>query len=226
MAKGKRYGDERKLNYKKVFGVLVGLVVFVMMIITIINLARGGRNERQEAVSFFSSYTNGKWGIINSLGEVVIEHTYDEMIVVPNHSRAVFVVTYDVDDEEETYRTKVINERGNEIITGFNAVSAIDNFDLRQNIWFEDNVLRVRNDEKYGLVNFVGEEILPLIYDEITALRGITSNFLVESDGQVGLVNESGVFIIPVRYAEIFALREGDRSLYVVVDNERETWIS
>ena len=173
----------------------------------------------QEAVSFFSSYTNGKWGVINSLGEVVIEHIYDEMVIVPNRSEPVFIVIYDVNEERGTYRSKVIDDSGRELITGFDSVSAIDNFDSRQNLWFEDNVLRVRKNGQYGLVDFEGETLLPYEYDEIQALRGITSNFVVRQGGQVGLVNENGQFIIPALYAEILLLREGDRHAYVVVDS-------
>jgi len=65
--KGKRYDADARLNYKKVFGVLIGIIVVVMIIITVINLARNSeRGERGQVVSFFSSYTDGRWGIINS----------------------------------------------------------------------------------------------------------------------------------------------------------------
>ena len=169
---GRRYDAEPKLNYKKVFGVIIGIAVVIMIIVTVINLARNseGRN-RNVQVSFFPSYTDGRWGVINSLGETVIEHTYYEMIVVPNRSQAVFIAIYDINEAEGTYRTKAINERGRDIITGFDKIAAIDNFDSRGNIWFEDDVLKVRRDGKYGLVNFAGEEVLPCEYDEIRALR-------------------------------------------------------
>ena len=43
--------------------------------------------------------------------------------------------------------------------------------------WYEDNVLRVSKNGKYGIINFEGQEALPCEYDEITALKGVTSNF-------------------------------------------------
>ena len=38
MSTGKRYDKEPKLNYKKVFGVIIALAVFIMMIILIVNM--------------------------------------------------------------------------------------------------------------------------------------------------------------------------------------------
>ena len=107
------------------------------------------------------------------------------MIIIPNNSRSLFIVTYDVDDATGTYRTKAIDERGRTVISGFDMIAAVDNFDSRNNIWYEDNVLRVRSNGGYGLVNFDGDEVIAPQYDRITALRGTTSNFIVENDGKV-----------------------------------------
>ena len=153
---------------------------------------------------------------------MVIENTHDEMIVIPNNNKDVFVVTYDVNEHEGTFGTKVINSSGETIITGFDMIAAIDNFDSRGNIWHEDNVLLVRNNEQYGLVNFDGDEILAPQYDGITALRGTTLNFIVSNNSQVGLANENGQFIIPIQYTEILSLREGRQTKYVVVNAERK----
>ena len=46
MSRGKRYDSEPKLNYKKVFGVIIGISVVVMMVITIVNLARNNDRRR------------------------------------------------------------------------------------------------------------------------------------------------------------------------------------
>ena len=63
MPRGRRYDDELKLNYKKVFGVIIALAVVVMMIITIVNLIRGGRDSnRNQDLNFYSSYYSRKMG--------------------------------------------------------------------------------------------------------------------------------------------------------------------
>ena len=63
MSKGRRYDNEPKLNYKKVFGVILALVVLIMMIATIVNLIRGEQDsDRGRDISFYSSYYSRKMG--------------------------------------------------------------------------------------------------------------------------------------------------------------------
>ena len=62
-------------------------------------------------MAYYSAFTNNKWGIIDSSGNTVITPSYDEMVVVPNKDKAVFIVTYDVDYTNGTYKTKAVNEK-------------------------------------------------------------------------------------------------------------------
>lgn len=217
MAKGKRYDGQRKLNLKKVFGVIIAFAVLVMIIISIVKVLNTDTTTyNQIATQYFSSYTNGKWGVIDQEGKIVIENTYDEMIVVPNSKEAIFICIYEVDDNAGTYKTKVINEKNEEIFTNYELVEAIDNYDSKQNIWFEENVLRVKKDGKYGLIDFKDNLILPCEYDEITALKSVTDNLLVKKGNKVGLVNNKGQAIINVEYTDILLLEEGYTSEYIV----------
>ena len=101
MGRGKRYDAEPKLNYKKVAAVVIAIAVVIMIIITVKQLANNsGLGKNKEITTYFSSYSNGKWGIINNSGTVVIESAYDEMIVVPNKEKPVFLCIYDVNDVE------------------------------------------------------------------------------------------------------------------------------
>lgn len=217
MAKGRRYDNEPKLNMKKVFGVIIAFIVLIMIITSIVKILKNNpEKENISAVSYYSAYTNGKWGVIDNNGNAVISTTYDEMVVVPNNKKAVFVCTYDVQDSTGEYKTKVLNEKNKEIVTGYDKVEAIDNYDSKQNIWFEDNLLRVKKDNKYGLVDFNGKTILECEYDSISALKGVTENILVEKEGKVGLVNSKGQTVINIEYADIQTLKEGYKSEYLV----------
>ena len=218
--RGKRY-DEPKLNLKKVFGVLIALAVIVMIIISIVNIVKGSDKKVEvKNYTYYTSYKAGKFGVINNFGETVIEPTYKELIAIPNNSKAIFVCIYDVDDEAGTYKTKVINDKNEEILNGYDRIEAIDNFDSKQNIWYEDNILRVAKDGKYGLIDFNGNEVLSCDYDEITALNGVKSNILVKKAGNIGLVNEKGQTIIPTQYKEIKTLKEGYKNEYIIVNEE------
>lgn len=221
MAKGKRYDNEPKLNIKKVFGVIIAFVVLIMIITTVVKIIKNEpENDEINTASYYSAYTNGKWGVIDNNGNTVIDFTYDEMIVIPNNKKPVFVCIYDVKDSTGEYKTKVLNEKNNQIIKDYNKVEAIDNYDSKQNIWFEDNLLRVEKDGKYGLVDFEGKVILQCEYDSIQSLKGVTENIVVEKDGKVGLVNAKGQTIIKTEYSRIQTLEEGYKSEYLVQNAE------
>lgn len=222
-SRGRRYDEEPKLNLKKVIGVIVAIAVIIMIIISIVNIIKNSDKKVEvKNYSYYTCYENGKFGVINNDGQTVIEPTYDEMIIIPNSSKPIFICTYDIDDANGTYKTKAINEKNEEILTGYDTIEAVDNFDSRQNIWYEDNVLRVSKDGKYGVIDFDGKEILQCEYDEITALKGTTGNFIVKKDNKVGLVNEKGQVIINSEYKNILSLKEGYKNEYIIVNKDNK----
>ena len=93
-SRGRRYESEPKLNLKKVIGVIVAIAVIVMVIITITKIVKNsGKKVEVKTYTYYTSYENGKFGVINNEGDTVIEPTYDEMIAIPNSSKAIFVCT-------------------------------------------------------------------------------------------------------------------------------------
>ena len=160
---------------KKVLGVIVAILVVIMVIVSIVNVIKNGEDKKKvKSYSYYTVYENGKFGVINNEGETVINPEYTEIVLIPNKDVPIFICTYDLNDQDGTYKTKVINQKNEEIFKEYSKVEAIDNFDSKQNIWYEDDVLRVEKDGKYGLINFEGKEIVPCEYDEITALKGVT----------------------------------------------------
>ena len=117
MAKGRRYDSEPKLNMKKVFGVIIAFVVLIMIITSIVKILKNNPDDDMiSTASYYSAYSNGKWGVIDNAGKTIIDFSYDEMIVVPNNRKSVFVCTYDVQDVTSEYKTKVLNEKNEETI--------------------------------------------------------------------------------------------------------------
>ena len=221
MAKGRRYDSEPKLNMKKVFGVIIAFIVLIMIITSIVKILKNNPDEEMISTSsYYSAYSNGKWGVIDNTGKTVIDFSYDEMIVVPNNKKSLFVCTYDVQDSSGEYKTKVLNEKNEEILKGYNKVEAIDNYDSKQNVWFEDNLLRVEKNNKYGLIDFDGKVVLECEYDEIYSLKGVTENIIVEKEGKLGLVNAKGQTIIKTEYSSIQTLEEGYKAEYLVKNAE------
>ena len=114
MARGKRYQTEGKLNYTKVFAVIIAIAVLIMVIIMIRNVLKQ-REKVTKNYQYFVLYSQNKWGVINQDGDEVIQPSYQEMIVIPNSKNAIFICTYDIDYETGEYKTKVLNEKNQEI---------------------------------------------------------------------------------------------------------------
>ena len=218
MSKGKRYEGEPKLNLKKVFAVIIAIAVIVMFVIGIKKLMTPSNktDEKQVALKYLPVYTNSKWGVINSLGDIVIEPTYDETIVIPDSTKAVFICTYDVDYAKGTYKTKVLNEKNEEIITGYESVEAIENYDESNTIWYEADVLKVKKDGKYGLVDFKGTKLTDCAYTEIVSLKGTSNSLVTMKDGKKGIIDNTGAVILDNEYKSIKAISDKYENGYIV----------
>lgn len=219
MARGKRYETEGKLNYQKVFAVFIAIAVVIMFIFIIRNVLKE-RKEITKDYEYFALYAQNKWGIINQEGEEVIKPSYQEMIVVPDKTKAVFICTYDVNEETGTYKTKAINDNNEDILTGYEQIEVLENMDQYGNIWYEENVLKVKKNGKYGLIDLLGKEILPTQYDEITVLEGTENSIIIKKDGKTGLANDVGSIIIDCNYREIKRLGETYKDGYITIDEQ------
>ena len=160
MGKGKRFDEEGKLNYKKVAAVIIAIVVVIMFVFVVKSLVskKDNKNNMTENVDYYALYADNKWGIINSLGEVVIEPMYQEMIIVLNNSKDVFLCTYDVNEETGEYKTKLINKKNNEIYKGYDKIEVLENYDTSGNAWYEEDIFKVQKNGKYGLIDIDGKE--------------------------------------------------------------------
>ena len=74
------------------------------------------------------------------------------MVIIPDKNEDLFICSYDVNYDNETYKTKVLNADGKEILKDYENVTALENND-GSNVWYEDNVLKYSKDGKYGLIN-------------------------------------------------------------------------
>lgn len=94
------------------------------------------------------------------------------MPIIINKSKDVFLCTYDVNEEDGSYKTKALNSKNEEILTNYDKIEALENYDESENIWYEKNVLKVQKDGKWGLIDLDGKEIASTIYDNIETLKG------------------------------------------------------
>ena len=198
-SRGRRYDGEPKLNFKKVLAVLILLIVIIMCIVLIFKFATPESDVDIKVVanSYITVYSGGKWGVINSSGETIIEPTYDDMIIIPDPSKAVFIYQSNVDLENNTYDSKAIDDKSKELFSGYDKVEALQNIDSSNIISYDTNALKVSKEGKYGLINFAGKELLACTYDSISPLKGVKNSLLISKDGKYGLVDNSTAFLRP-----------------------------
>lgn len=218
MSRGKRYEGEQKLNLKKVFAVIIAIAVIIMFFIGISKLfnTESSTEEKTVSMGYYPVYTDEKWGVINTKGDIVIEPQYDEYIVVPDSSQAIFLCTTDVNYEEGTYSTKAINEKNEELFTDYEKVEAIENYDNSNNLWYASGILKVSKDGKWGVIDTKGNVIVDCKYDDITALKGVENSLLTEVDGKYGIIDYVGSVIIENEYESIEPLANTYENGYIV----------
>ena len=218
--RGRRYDGEPKLNIKKVLAVLIILAVIIMCIVLIVKFATPDGNTETKIVanSYITVFSNNKWGVINSKGETIIDPTYDDMIVIPDPTKAVFIYQSNVNLQDGTYDSKAIDDKGEDLFTSYEKVEALQNVDSSNYVTYDTNVLKVYRDGKYGLINFNGTEILSTLYDSIYPLPGVKNSFVTLKDGLYGLVDNSGNVIIDNLYTAITSLTNKYEDGYVVKD--------
>lgn len=219
MSRGRRYDTEPKLNMKKVFAVIIAIIVIIMFIFIIKGLlTKDSSTGKIVSKSYFTSYKDNKWGVIDSEGNDVIYPSYKEMIIIPDSKVGVFICTYDINYETGEYKTKVLNEKNQEIFTQYSKIEALQNVDLVGNLSYDKDVLKVQKDGKYGLINFSGKEITTIDYEDITAISKIENSFKVKKDGKYGIVDNEGKIVIEPKYADIDILGKDNKSGFIVKD--------
>lgn len=219
MSKGKRYETEGKLNYQKVFAVIIAIAVVIMIIFLARNVLKDKKTSNK-INEYFSVYSANKWGVINQDGETIINPTYQEMIVVPDKEKDVFICVYNINEETGEYKTKALNSKNEEIFTQYDQIEPLENVDENDNLWYEENVLKVKKADKYGLIDLSGKEILPCEYENIEVLKGIENSLLITQEEKVGLVNDKGSIIIEPNYKEIKNLGETYKEGYITIDEQ------
>ena len=222
MAKGKRYDGQPKLNIKKVIAVALVPVVIIMLVILAIRFSKDKEKKAETknvAITYKTVFTNGKWGVINSKAETVISPTYDNMIIIPDEAKALFVCQENVDLEREQFTSFAINDKSEKQFTSYDNIETIENLDDDGKLFYFDNTLIASKNGKYGLINFNGKELLPTDYDSIEPIKYLKNSLVTTKDEKKGLVDNSGNVIIENKYEQIEALTDKYENGYIVKDN-------
>lgn len=193
---------------KKKKMLIIGLIVIIVaLIVTTIILANKEKEyelEKIEKYSYFKLYKDELYGVIDEQGNIIIEPKYN-VVNIPNPSKAIFFCYYDYDSTTGEYKTKVLNEENIEIFTQYEQVLPLECEESTSEIPFEKSVLKYKENEKYGLIDFDGKKITKPIYEEIESLEYKEGTIIVKQEGKYGLMNIKGKQIIKPEYDEIKA---------------------
>lgn len=220
--RGRRYNGDRKLNMKKVFAVIIAILVIIMFIIGIKEIITGSTktNKKSFQLAYYTIYEGEKWGVIDTKGNVIIEPSYEEMIIIPDNTKPIFICIENVNYENGSYNSKAINEKSEEIFANYDKIEAIYNYDENNNLWYENNILKVQKNGKYGLINIEGKEIVSCVYDAIDSIKGTKTVFVTTVNNKKGLIDSIGKTIIENNYQEITSLTNKYENGFIVKNDQ------
>lgn len=151
--------------------------------------------EKVEQYNYFLLKQDGKTGVIDRSGNIVIDVKYDD-IKIPNPQKDVFVC-YSGDNSQ------TLNSQKEQILTNYQNVEPIRLQNIASNLMFEKSVLSYKENDKYGLINFQGKKITKPIYDEISGLSYKEGELLVKQNDKYGVINIKGHKLIDIEYDKI-----------------------
>lgn len=199
--------QEKKDNKKlKQISIIVIIAIILITAITgvIIAINKSKENYELEKISnedinYYKIMSNGKSGIIDKTGKVIIEPKYNT-IKLPNPKKPIFICIYDYNAVSGEYKTKVLNEKNEEMLKNYENVNTIDIKEVVSSIPYEKTVLQYQKDGKYGIINFEGKSIIKPIYEEIRNMPYREGELIVKKQGKYGVVSINGGKLLDCKY--------------------------
>lgn len=137
-----------------------------------------------------SAKRNGKWGLINKNGTIVEPFVHNEEILFSNNFAS-------------------LTRNGENLIISRDGQIFYGKIKNEKSVGHE-GIIIVNKQGKYGLMNHVGEMVIPFEYDEI--VKDNTKRcFVVTQNKKNGLVSFEGMLLIPLEYDGI---GDGSRSTF------------
>ena len=193
------------MNMKKKYIVMIVIVLLIMIAIAgwfvYKQIEKNGKEYEIEKISvenyeYFILRQDGKYGVINKVGDIVIDPEYKN-VIIPNPQKAVFVC-YDENND-----TKILNQNGEQLFSEYAKIEPIRLKNIASDLMYEKNLLTYQQDEKLGLINLEGEVIAKPIYESIEGLPYKEGELLVQLEGKYGVINNKGNYLVDPEYDQI-----------------------
>ena len=180
---------------KKTIIFLITIVVIIAGVIFAKKILNKKYDYKIEEISEFKYYIykdSNKYGVIDETGKIIIEANY-EKIIIPNPSKEIFICYNE-------NKTEVFNQNKEKLFSKYEMVEPIKLKNVAGTLNYEKSVLKYKQDDKYGLIDFNGKEITKNIYEEIENLQPTEGKFLVSKDGKCGIIDLRGNKLVDTKY--------------------------
>ena len=136
------------MNMKKKYIVMIVIVLLIMIAIAgwfvYKQIEKNGREYEIEKISvenyeYFILRQDGKYGVINKVGDIVIDPEYKN-VIIPNPQKAVFVC-YDENND-----TKILNQNGEQLFSEYAKIEPIRLKNIASDLMYEKNLLTYQQD--------------------------------------------------------------------------------
>lgn len=237
---------------------IVIIVISLAISIYIPNRKKIEEKIEDNSISYHLLKREEKYGIINGNGDIIIEPQYEE-IIIPNQHKAVFICKNDeekkvVNAKNETIFNKYSNIEAIELtnlisetpyekqvlkyeVDGKYGLVSIDEekitdakYDEIFSFDHKEGILLVKENNRYGLINEMGKQIIKCEYDSIASDQYYTSEEEYDKTGYIvcnitdegyryGYYDYEGSQMLDVEYNEITRLLEGSDkdNIYLIV---------
>lgn len=164
--------------------ILIMLLVVASVLVGIFIFQKGEiyYAEQVKEEKYFLLNQDYKTGVIDKKGNIIISPEYDN-IFIPNLSKGLFICVYDYNEETGEHKTKVLNEKKEQILTTYSGISAIAIEENGLIEKYEKSVLKYKEGNLYGLVSFEGKRLTDPIYESIESNSGKEGYLTVIKDG-------------------------------------------
>ena len=200
--KSSKRSNNKKVLTKRIVLILIVLLLIAVAVVIIKNRKIKITQDQIAQYNYFLLSENDKIGVIDREGKIVVNPEY-EYIQIPNPEKPIFVCLFDYNSSSQTYSSKVLNDKGEELYTNYTNVMAIPNNNTSNTWGYETNILTYKENDKLGIITVNGKKVTKPIYDSIETLSYKDDQLKFSKDGKYGVIDISGNEIIKNDYDSI-----------------------
>lgn len=202
---GRIKGRKKNNGILKRLAILLAIIAVVMLLVLAVkNKKVNIKEEEISQYNYFLMTENDKTGVIDRSGNVVISAEY-EYIQIPNPEKPIFICLYDYNSSTKSYKSKVLNEKGEELYTNYSNIMAIP-CNNTSNTWnYQTAILKYQENDKYGIITIKGKKVTNAVYENIETLDNKDGILKIKQNDKYGLIKINGEVILKPQYDSIVA---------------------